>query len=111
MPVDRYIAEHGFAGRYLVQSSAQVCIDLAHHVISSEGWRSPRDLRDSFTVLEEQGALSAELSERMRALTGLRNRLVHVYEEVDDALVHSYLEQGLADLDSFARAITRLLEG
>ena len=46
----------------------------------------------------------------MRALAGLRNRLVHVYEEVDDRIVHRSLGEGLDDLSAFARAMARLAE-
>jgi uncharacterized protein YutE (UPF0331/DUF86 family) len=111
MPIDDYVEQQAFAGRYLVQASAQICIDLANHLISSEGWRVPRDFRDAVTVLEEGGIVEAELAERMRALVGLRNRLVHLYAEVDDARVHGALSEGLADLDAFARAVATFVEG
>ena len=110
LPAAEYKGDTAFAGRYLVQASAQVCIDIANHVIASSGWRTPEDFRDSFTVLEENGAIDGELAERMRALAGLRNRLVHVYEEVDDRLVHESLREGLQDLSDFSRATARLAE-
>lgn len=110
MEADRYVAEQALAGRYLVQASAQACIDLANHVIASSGWRAAKDLRDAFTVLEANQVLDPGLAERLRALAGLRNRLVHVYEEVDDTLVYGYLATGLEDLDGFARVIAQLAE-
>lgn len=110
LPTDRYVEEQRFAGRYLVQASAQICIDVANHLISSEGWRVPRDFRDAFTVLEERRVLGEGLADRLRALTGLRNRLVHLYEEVDDALVHRAIRDGLGDLDAFARAVAGFVE-
>ena len=91
-----------------MQASAQVCIDLANHVIASSGWRAPGDFRDAFTVLEEHGAIDGSLAERMRALAGLRNRLVHIYEQVDDRVVHASLPEGLDDLSAFARAMADL---
>lgn len=106
---DDYLASHAFEGRYLVQASAQACIDIANHVISSEGWRAPRDFRDAFTVLEEHHVIEAGLVGRLRDLAGMRNVLVHLYEDVDDARVHEALGTGLDDFDSFARAISRLL--
>lgn len=100
--------EHVYAGRYLVQAAAQVCIDLANHVVASEGWRVPRDFRDAVTVLEEQGVLNEDLAESLRRLVGLRHRLVHLYDEVDDGRVHAALRDGLADFDAFARAVAQL---
>lgn len=111
MEVDDYLSEEAFAGRYLVQAAAQACIDIANHLIASEGWRVPQDFRDTFTVLEEQQILDEGLAERLRALAGLRNRLVHLYEDVDDRRVHAALQDGMADLDAFARAVARLVSG
>jgi uncharacterized protein YutE (UPF0331/DUF86 family) len=104
-----YLDDHAYEGRYLVQASAQVCIDVANHVIASEGWRTPMDFRDAFTVLEEEDVLESDLAERMGALAGLRNRLVHLYDDVDDALVHEALRAGLGDLRSFSHAIADML--
>lgn len=110
LPPAEYQEDTAFAGRYLVQASAQSCIDMANHVIASSGWRTPADFRDSFTVLEENGAIDGDLAERMRALAGLRNRLVHLYEEVDDRIVHESLREGLADFSEFSQAMARLAE-
>jgi uncharacterized protein YutE (UPF0331/DUF86 family) len=110
LPPDRYEDEERFAGRYLVQASAQICIDIANHLISSEGWRVPQDFRDAFTVLEERGLLDEGLANRLRALAGLRNRLVHLYEEIDDALVHQAIREGLGDLNQLALAVGRFVE-
>lgn len=110
VPVAEYRGERAYAGRYLVQATAQVCIDMANHVIASSGWRVPADFRDAFTVLEERAVIEPDLAERMRALAGLRNRLVHVYEKVDDQIVHASLGDGLEDLGSFSQAIAWLVE-
>jgi uncharacterized protein YutE (UPF0331/DUF86 family) len=108
LPAAEYQGDSAFAGRYLVQASAQACIDMANHVIASSGWRAPQDFRDSFTVLEENGVIEAGLAERMRALAGLRNRLVHIYAEVDDRIVRESLPEGLQDLSDFSQAMARL---
>ncbi|MGB8962957.1 MAG: HepT-like ribonuclease domain-containing protein, partial [Pseudonocardiaceae bacterium] len=49
LPVAEYLRHEVYAGRYLVQVATQTCIDLANHIIASEGWRAPRDFGDSFT--------------------------------------------------------------
>ncbi|MBA3575000.1 MAG: DUF86 domain-containing protein [Pseudonocardiales bacterium] len=108
LPVIEYLQYEVYAGRYLVQVAAQTCIDLANHVIASEGWRTPRDFGDSFTVLHEYGVIDDALAGRLRGLAGLRNRLVHVYDEIDDVRVHQALSTGLPDLDAFATAVARL---
>lgn len=108
LTAEEYVATQAYAGRYLVQAAAQVCIDLALHVIASEGWEPPASFRDSFTALAAHEVISDDLAARLRNLTGLRNRLVHLYEEVDDRLVHDALADGLADFRDYAQALAAL---
>lgn len=70
--------------RHLVQTAAQICIDLANHVIAADGHRVPRDYGDDFRVLAEVGVLDDGLADRLVALAGARNVIVHLYAEVDD---------------------------
>jgi uncharacterized protein YutE (UPF0331/DUF86 family) len=95
--------------RHLVQTAAQISIDLANHVIAADGYRPPRDYGDAFRVLAEEGVLDEALAMRMVALAGARNLIVHLYAEVDDErLAKAVREGGLDDLDAFARRIARL---
>ncbi len=104
-----YAANHAYEGRYLVQSAAQLCIDLAHHLIASAGWAPTVEYRDAFARLAEHDVMDGDLAARMQDLTGLRNRLVHLYDDVDDVLVHQALRSGLSDIDGFAAAVARRL--
>jgi uncharacterized protein YutE (UPF0331/DUF86 family) len=92
-----------------VQTYARICIDLANHLIASAGWPAARDQRDAFARLAEHGVLDPSLAERLQALAGLRNRLVHLYDDIDDARVQQALGAGLSDLDGFARSVARRL--
>lgn len=104
-----YQAAHLYEGRYLVQAAAQACIDLAHHVIASEGWAPTTEYRQAFTRLAQHEIIDDELAARLQDLTGLRNRLVHLYDDVDDQLVQDAIIEGLPDLDAFAASIARLV--
>lgn len=95
--------------RHLVQTAAQITIDLANHVIAADGHRVPRDYGDAFRVLAEVGVLDPDLAERMVSLAGARNLIVHLYAEVDDErLARAVRHGGLDDLDAFARRIAEL---
>jgi uncharacterized protein YutE (UPF0331/DUF86 family) len=98
-----------FRRRHLVQTAAQISIDLANHVIAADGLRPPRDYGDAFRVLAEEGVLDAALAGRMVALAGARNLIVHLYAEVDDdRLARAVRDGGLDDLSAFAVAIAAL---
>ena len=36
------------ATKYYLQVSIECCLDIANHIISSEGFRAPKDYADSF---------------------------------------------------------------
>ena len=96
--------------RHLVQTAAQIAIDLANHVIAADGYRPPRNYGDAFRVLAEVGVLDDGLAARMVALAGARNLIVYLYAEVDDErLARAVRDGGLAALSAFAAAIAGLV--
>jgi uncharacterized protein YutE (UPF0331/DUF86 family) len=111
LPTETYLQDHIYEGRYLVQAAAQACIELAHHVIASNGWTPTTGYRDAFLRLAEHGVIDGVLAERLQDLAGLRNRLVHLYDDVDDALVHQALQAGLTEIDAYAAAVAALVNG
>jgi uncharacterized protein YutE (UPF0331/DUF86 family) len=106
-PRDAFLANPDQVGnaKYHLVIAIECCIDIANHVIASENYRFPRDNGDSFVVLTEHGVLDPGMKDSLRAMARFRNRLVHLYWEVEDARVHEYLRDSLGDLDAFARAI------
>jgi uncharacterized protein YutE (UPF0331/DUF86 family) len=96
--------------KYYLQVSIESCIDVAQHVIASEGFRPPKDYADTFTVLAERGILEQEFAERLRRMAKFRNRLVHLYGEVDDRHVVRVLAEDLGDFDLFRERILAMLK-
>jgi len=99
--VDRPLSEH-----YL-RIALESMLDLGNHIISAEGFRKPMQLRDIPIIMADEGLLARELSERLARAAGLRNRLVHLYAEIDYEILHSVLQTGLKDLMLFAEAVGR----
>jgi uncharacterized protein YutE (UPF0331/DUF86 family) len=97
------------AGKYYLHTAIEACIDIGNHIISSAGLRAPRDYRDVFNVLEENDILSEQMAIKLRQMTGLRNRLVHLYWEVDDKLIFQYIQTNLDDFEQFIHEIVEIL--
>jgi uncharacterized protein YutE (UPF0331/DUF86 family) len=96
--------------KYYLQVSIESCIDMANHLISSERLRSPRDYADSFVVLSEQGIISKEFSQVMQQMAKFRNRIVHLYGEVDDRHVLEILKHRLCDFETFKTAVLEFMK-
>lgn len=95
--------------KYYLQSSIAVCLDIGNHIIASEGYRAPKDYRDIFTVLNENGLLPDGFTRVLRQMAGLRNRLVHLYWEVDDEQSYDDLQNHLGDFDKYADYIVEFI--
>lgn len=60
--------------------------------------------------LEAAGDLPEGSTDRFGKMFGFRNRLVHLYDRVDEGFVFAILTQRLEDLDELARRYVDALE-
>lgn len=87
--------------------AAECTLDLAHHLISDRGWKTPATYREAFLILETEGVLDHALSVSMQGWAGLRNVLAHMYLDIDHARLHDVLVGELDQLEAFAAAVAR----
>lgn len=85
--------------------AVQVSADIAAHIVAERAWRVPATMGDGFLLLAEQGVLTSDTAQRMRAAVGFRNIAVHNYERIDWHIVQAILERHLDDFDTFAAAV------
>ena len=93
------------SAKYYLQVSIECCLDVANHIIASERLRAPNDYADSFTVLEEKGIFHQQLGQRLRQMAKFRNRLVHLYGEIDDKYLYEFLKTDVEDIRKFRKII------
>jgi len=88
-----------------LQMIIEACVDLAHHIISDEGMRTPTSYADAFKVLAENRVIDSNLLVTMDRMAKFRNVVVHQYEEVDAEIVIAILRKRLPDLEQYISAI------
>jgi len=98
------------SAKYYLQVSIEACLDVANHIIASEMLRAPKDYADSFSVLNEAGFISKELCRKLRQMAKFRNRLVHLYSEIDNNYIYGFIQNDLKDFILFKKAITKRLK-
>jgi uncharacterized protein YutE (UPF0331/DUF86 family) len=71
----------------VLQEAIEAALDINAHLIAELGQDVPDDYFGGFVKLGQLGALPEELAGALAPSAGLRNRLVHEYDTLDDAKV------------------------
>ncbi|KAF5059064.1 hypothetical protein DSECCO2_340070 [anaerobic digester metagenome] len=96
---------HLVAGaKYYLIVSIEAVIDLSNHIISQNNLRIPESYSDTFKVMSETGIVPLNLTERLIEMAKFRNRLVHIYWEVDDELVYNIIKEDISDIEEFLQS-------
>ena len=93
------------SAKYYLQVSIECCLDIANHIIAAERFRAPEDYADSFAVLWEQGIYQVGFSQKLMQMAKFRNRLVHLYGEIDNTYVYRFINEDLADIRAYRKII------
>ena len=99
------------SAKHLFQVSVECCIDVSNHIIASERFRPPKTYAESFEILGEQGIIANESLPTLRQMVQFRNRLVHLYWEVDAEIIYDILQRNLEDFEIFTKQILKYLSG
>lgn len=88
-----------------LQRAVQSTIDLAAHVVASEGLGLPNNLKENFIFLEKAKIVSNDHSKKMIRMVGFRNIAVHEYQQIDVELLKSILVNNLKEIEEFYVAL------
>lgn len=97
------------SAKYHFIVAIESCIDMCNHIIAQNGFRIPEDYADTFKVMAEAGALDNAFVQQLRNMAKFRNRLVHLYWEVDDVQVYEILKTRLDDFKAFLDSLSAFL--
>jgi uncharacterized protein YutE (UPF0331/DUF86 family) len=90
-----------------LMQALQGCIDLAAHVVSDEGFGMAGSMNEFFYLLQEQGIIPGELTERMVRAVGFRNLCAHEYARLDLEKVYEVSLRGLEDIEAFLKVMVQ----
>ena len=88
-----------------LQMSIQNCIDIAAHIISEEGVGVPGSTNEMFYLLEDNGYISVDITEKMVKAVGFRNFIVHEYGKVELKQVFEVAKKEIEDLEKYLFSI------
>ena len=85
----RWIIERGLI------AAAALILDISDHIVSGHFGNYVDTYEDSLSVLREREVISEALYQDIQGLGGFRNILVHLYQEINPALVWENYQKGL----------------
>ncbi len=111
LPKEEFLSDsHKVASaKYFLIVSIEAAIDMCNHLISKNRLRVPEDYADTFRVMGEVGAFSKGFVEKLIEMAKFRNRLVHIYWEVDDEAIYEILQEDIQDIKEFVDIFMRFL--
>ena len=92
-----------------LQMAIQNCIDMAAHIISDEGLGVPGSTNEMFYLLEENGYLDSELTEKMVKAVSFRNLIVHEYVKIELKQVFHIAQNEIKDIKECLQSIFKKL--
>lgn len=116
-PLEDLVADHlrVAALERILERIVMRAIDVNEHLISAlatgEGRTTRLSYRDTFLMLADLGVCPREHAERIARSAGLRNILVHDYNDVDHRMVHGAVHDCLVDYHDYAEHVERFLGG
>ncbi len=91
------------SAKYNLIVAIEGAVDLSNHIISKNGFRTPEDYADTFRVMEEKEVFDAEFTNSLIQMARFRNRLVHIYWDIDDAEIYRIIQTRLQDIKQFLK--------
>jgi uncharacterized protein YutE (UPF0331/DUF86 family) len=102
-PIHQVLAE-----RYLERTIGRM-IDVNYHLITESGHAPPKDYYESFVSLGTLKILPVEFARALASAAGLRNRIVHEYDEIDAVKLHEALQTAVEQMPIYVDAVRQSL--
>ncbi|HYZ98804.1 MAG TPA: DUF86 domain-containing protein [Acidimicrobiales bacterium] len=93
----------------LIQVAVDLAIDVNSHVAVAQLGRSPDSGYESFGLAAAAGATTADLARRLAPAAGLRNRLVHRYDDIRVDLVAAAVDELLTGFDVYIKQVAAFI--
>lgn len=84
----------------LLELVVQVAVDILSHELAERSV-TPESYRDAFLCAADAELIPGDLADRLAGAAGLRNVLVHMYDDIDYEIVAASVSRALDDFGRF----------
>jgi uncharacterized protein YutE (UPF0331/DUF86 family) len=93
------------AATRMLQIGVEAILDVCSHVAAREGWGVARSYQDLIEICAKNRLYPPGMAETLKGMARFRNRVVHLYDDVDPAEVLNIIKTRLDDFAAFISAI------
>lgn len=101
--------ERQLAVMHALQLAIEGCLNIGAHIISADELGAPKDYTDIYELLAKADVINADFADKMKKMARFRNRLVHLYWDIDLKQLYNILKNNLTDFDEYLKAISTYL--
>lgn len=83
-------------------TAIEASLNICYHVAAKKLQRVPDDYAQCFLILADNNLIERDLAGRLATMARFRNRLVHLYWDIDYGRVYDVIADDLDDLEAFA---------
>jgi|YNPNPStandDraft_1061719.scaffolds.fasta_scaffold84167_2 uncharacterized protein YutE (UPF0331/DUF86 family) len=83
-------------------TAMEAALNICYHVTAQLLKRVPEDYADCFRLLGEENFIERDLARKLSQMARFRNRLVHLYWDIDYEEVYEIIQHHLRDLEEFS---------
>lgn len=84
---------------FRIQQAIENCIGIASHIIANESLGAINTAKTSFELLSKNNIISQEVAIKLGQAVGMRNVIVHQYDEVDLEKLFQVYKTDKQDID------------
>lgn len=94
----------------MLQETVDDAVDVNLHMLTAAGVPAPTDYHKTFVEAGRHGVIPTILAERLAPAAGLRNRIVHEYDRLDDAQVLAAVKHAVTDFREYVARVEEWLD-
>jgi uncharacterized protein YutE (UPF0331/DUF86 family) len=91
--------------KHLLQVSVEIMIDISDHIVARNRLGTPETSAEAFEILCANGIIKEENVKTYITMTKFRNKVVHLYADIDDVEIYRILNSHLLDFRKFIKEV------
>ncbi len=92
-------------------TAIEAALNICYHTCAKRLHQVPEEYAQCFHLLGQAGLLPRDLAGRLALMARFRNRLVHLYWDIDYGQVYDFLPSALDDLEAYSAIVAGWLAG